>query len=178
MSPRGPELKALLLLCLLLAWTPALAGFEGHLRAVAAHPDRALGTPGEAAAAKHVSKVFKGLPESLGAATGRQDFITPVRVFESASLNVGGVELPVRPLYANALAPELRRSLEAIRRRGAAGGFRRQARGREHRAHEPGFRRGLTARRQPRRPRPGLPGPRRRGHPAPALPGQGGTHAC
>lgn len=106
MSPRGPELKALLLLCLLLAWTPALAGFEGHLRAVAAHSDRALGTPGEAAAAKHVAKVFKGLPESLGAATGRQDFITPVRVFESASLRVDGVDLPVRPLYANALAPE------------------------------------------------------------------------
>lgn len=106
MRPRSPKLALLLLACLVLAWRPALAGVEGHLRALAALPDRALGSAGEAAAASHVHKVFKSLPESLGAVTGRQEFITPVRAFTSASLAVGGVELPVRPLYANALAPE------------------------------------------------------------------------
>lgn len=109
MRPPRPWL-ALLLLCLALASSPALAGFEGHLRAIAAHPDRALGTPGEAATAAYVAKVFKKLPEKLGATVGRQEFVSPVRVFSSAGLTVDGVELPVRPLFANALAPE---SLEA-----------------------------------------------------------------
>ena len=109
MHRRSPESILLLLILLLasaLAWSPAGAGIEEHLRAVAATPDRALGTPGEAAAAGHVRAVFEGLPPELGAETGRQDFFTPVRRFESASLTVDGVALPVRPLFANALAPE------------------------------------------------------------------------
>lgn len=109
MTRRSPEpLLALLwlLLAAALGATPAMAGLEEHLRAIAASPDRSLGTPGEAAAAAHVRAVFEGLPPGLETKTGRQEFVTPVRVFDSASLAVDGVELPVRPLFANALAPE------------------------------------------------------------------------
>lgn len=109
MRPRNPGI-ALLLLCLALAWTPALAGVEEHLRAIASVPDRSLGTAGEERTAEYVRKVFKGLPDHLNATVGSQDFITPVRVFDGASLSVGGASLPLRPLFANALAPE---SLEA-----------------------------------------------------------------
>jgi hypothetical protein len=83
---------------------------EGHLRAIASEPDRSLGTRGEARTADYCGKFFKKLPDHLNATVGSQDFITPVRVFEGASLSVGGASLPLHPLFANALAPE---SLEA-----------------------------------------------------------------
>jgi hypothetical protein len=105
MRPTNPRF-ALLLLCLLLAWSPARADVGQHLRAIATHPDRALGTAGEEATAGYVHSVFKALPEFLGASVGRQEFITPMRVFTSAALTVDGAELPVRPLFANAVSPE------------------------------------------------------------------------
>ncbi|PKN41666.1 MAG: peptide ABC transporter permease [Deltaproteobacteria bacterium HGW-Deltaproteobacteria-18] len=96
----------LALVCLVLACGPALGGVEEHLRALASIPDRAVGTAGEAQTAEHVRQVFESLEERLGATTGRQEFLTPVRVFHSASLTVDGRMLPVRPLFANAMAPE------------------------------------------------------------------------
>lgn len=105
MRPRDLAL-ALALLCLALTPTWSGAGVVEHLRALSSQPDRALGTPGEKATAAHVLRTFESLPAGLGAEYGRQDFITPVRVFEASSLTVDGVELPVRPLFANALSPE------------------------------------------------------------------------
>jgi hypothetical protein len=101
-----PRSLILALAWLLLACGPALAGVGEHLDVLASIPDRALGTPGEARTAGHVQGVFESLEERLGATTGRQEFLTPVRVFQGASLTVNGRALPVRPLFASAMAPE------------------------------------------------------------------------
>lgn len=77
-----------------------------HLRALCASPDRGLGTAGERLSADYVESVFTSLPKQLQAVTGRQKFTTPVRNFHSALMRINGREVPIRPLYANAVAPE------------------------------------------------------------------------
>ena len=108
MTRRGRELTAVLLLAgLLLTGGRAMAeGVMDHLRILAAADDRSLGTKGEAQAADYVEQVFTSLPKQLQAVTGRQTFTAPVRRFVEARLSLGGREIPIRPLYANALATE------------------------------------------------------------------------
>jgi hypothetical protein len=77
-----------------------------HLQAIAASPDRSLGTAGELRTAEYVHSVFAALPARLKAVIGRQAFTTPARTFVSASLGINGGEIPIQPLWANALAPE------------------------------------------------------------------------
>lgn len=107
MRPRIPEiLRLALLLCLVLTGGTALADVEQHLKAIGGTADRSLGSDGEARTADYVQSVFESLPAQLKAVTDRQHFTAPVRKFTSASLAVDGREIPVHPLFANALAPE------------------------------------------------------------------------
>jgi len=106
MSPRSPKGTVFLLFCLVLLCRPALAQVETHLQAICGSPDRAFGTPGEARTADYVQSVFEALPKELQAVTGRQHFTTPVREFVFSTLAMDGRELPIQPLFANALAPE------------------------------------------------------------------------
>ena len=107
MSPRIPKfLRPILLLCLVLTCGAAQAGIEEHMQAIGGTADRALGAVGETRTADYVQSVFATLPKELQAVTGRQQFITPIRKFTSASLAMDGREIAIHPLYANALAPE------------------------------------------------------------------------
>ncbi len=96
-----------LLICILTTGLPARASdVLLHLKEIGSNADRSTGSPGGRLAADYVEKVFSSLPPTLGATTGRQAFATPVRVFESASLTLDGKNIPLQPLFANALAPE------------------------------------------------------------------------
>ncbi len=104
---RVNRLLLLLLLCLqaLSGQARALNTLD-HIQAITAGPDRSLGTLGETRAADYIHSVFSALPPHLKAVTGRQTFTTPVRTFVSATLAIDNHEIPIQPLFANAVATE------------------------------------------------------------------------
>ena len=172
----------LLLFCLPPLSVQAGAGeVMEHLQAIAASPDRSLGTAGEVRTADYVHSVFAALPARLKAVIGRQTFTTPARTFVSASLGINGREIPIQPLWANALAPEStppegirgkivyagRGRLEDLDGRVIAGSIVLM---------DLDSGRKLAARSQPGRPGRCLPGPRRRHRPQIALSRQGRAH--
>lgn len=107
MSPRSLSLLILLLFGLFAQNYQARAeDILGHLRSISSFADRSTGTEGEQHAADYIQSVFAALPTKLQATVGRQAFITPVRTFTSATLTLENREIPIEPLFANALAPE------------------------------------------------------------------------